>query len=138
MHFFIAKIFTSIVELAPESGQLALSIFLMLWFSGLISAFVDNVPWCITMTSVIQLFSQSLGLNPSTLAWALVYSANLGGNGTLIGASSNVIAVESLKSRNIVVSFVDFLKVGAPALVIQMIIPTIYMMIIYVGIGYEW
>lgn len=90
------------------------------------------------MTSVIQLFSQSLGLKASTLAWALVYSANLGGNGTLIGASSNVIAVESLKSRNIVISFVDFLKVGAPALLIQLVIPTVYMMIIYVGIGYEW
>ena len=130
--------FTSIVELAPENGRLALSIFLMVWFSGLISAFVDNVPWCITMTSVIQLFSQSLGLSASTLAWALVYSANLGGNGTLIGASSNVIAVESLKAKNIVVSFVDFMMVGAPALFIQLTIPTVYMMIIYVALGYQW
>jgi hypothetical protein len=59
--------------------------------SAIISAFIDNIPYTVTMIAVIQKLSEESGLPVLPLAWGLSLGACLGGNGTLIGASANVV-----------------------------------------------
>ncbi|MEH7464902.1 SLC13 family permease, partial [Priestia megaterium] len=77
-------------------GNIALSAYLILWISGIASAVIDNIPFVATMIPLIQDMAHGMGMSPdsaqiSVLWWSLALGACLGGNGTLIGASANVI-----------------------------------------------
>lgn len=67
-----------------------LAIVLLLWASALISAFLDNIPFVATLIPMIQTMQQG-GMDVQPLWWALSLGACLGGNGSLIGASANVV-----------------------------------------------
>ena len=59
--------------------------------SAILSAFIDNIPYTVTMVAVIEALAERTGLPLRPLAWALSLGTCLGGNGTLIGASANVV-----------------------------------------------
>jgi Na+/H+ antiporter NhaD/arsenite permease-like protein len=80
----------SIVGLAR--ANLLVASLLLLWVAALTSAVVDNIPFTIAMIPVIQQLG-NLGINTSPLWWALALGAGLGGNGTPIGSTANVIIV---------------------------------------------
>ena len=84
---------TTISKASPDN-RLMVAVLLLLWVSAIASAFIDNIPYTATMVPVvIELASDpNLGLSLGPLAWALALGACLGGNGTIIGASANVVA----------------------------------------------
>jgi hypothetical protein len=81
----------ALIEVVPESGRLIAAINIMVWVSAILSAFIDNIPYTVTMVAVIEALSVRTGLPLRPLAWSLSLGTCLGGNGTLIGASANVV-----------------------------------------------
>lgn len=99
---------------STSSGNIVIVTSLLVWLSVLISAFIDNVPYTTTMLPVVVLIANSLGVEPITIAWALLLGTTLGGNLTYIGASANVTAVRILEKRGYQVSFWDFIRISIP------------------------
>ncbi|MCU7810824.1 MAG: ArsB/NhaD family transporter [Candidatus Thiodiazotropha sp. (ex Notomyrtea botanica)] len=87
-----------LAKLAQDPGMLLLTGLLLMWVAAVLSAVVDNIPFTVTMIPII-LGLESSGVNIAPLWWALALGVGLGGNGTHIGATANIIAVsESEKS----------------------------------------
>ena len=105
---------------------------LILWLSAIASAFVDNIPFVATMIPLIQDMGRLGGisdLNP--LWWALSLGACLGGNGTLIGASANVVVAGMAEKRGIILSFIQFTKVAFPMMIMSIVICTGYLYLFF-------
>lgn len=95
-------------------NNIFLGFFGLVFFSVLISAFVDNVPYLAAMLPVAISLSKSLNLEPSLLLFGLLIGASLGGNVTPIGASANIVACGILKKEGHQVRFGEFVKMGLP------------------------
>jgi Na+/H+ antiporter NhaD/arsenite permease-like protein len=83
-------------------------------FSALVSGFVDNIPFTMSMAYVLKDMTSELGANLDTLWWALSIGACLGGNFTLIGASANIVASAIAEREGYRISFLTFLRYGTP------------------------
>jgi Na+/H+ antiporter NhaD/arsenite permease-like protein len=85
-------------------------------FSVLFSAFIDNIPYVATLLPVMMSLGLSLNLPipPFLLLYGLLAGATLGGNLTPIGASANIAGIGLLKKLGYSVSFKDFFKIGFP------------------------
>lgn len=104
---------------------------LILWLSAIASAFVDNIPFVATMIPMIKEMG-SLGItNLEPLWWSLALGACLGGNGTLIGASANVIVAGLAAKEGHHISFVGFMKVAFPLMIMSIIFAHIYVYLRY-------
>ena len=104
--------------------------FLLVWFGGVSSAIIDNVPFTATMVEVVKGFSDE-GTGISPLWWALALGADLGGNATIVGASANVIVVNLARSSGYPISFLHFFKYGAVISVLTLIVSTAYIWLRY-------
>ncbi|MGE5398231.1 MAG: SLC13 family permease [Chitinophagales bacterium] len=100
---------------------------LVLWLSAIASAFVDNIPFVATMIPLLQSIGHMSNLPMESIWWALALGACLGGNGTLIGASANVIVAGISERYGNPIKFMDFLKVGFPLMLFSIVISTIYL-----------
>ncbi|HDZ36426.1 MAG TPA: transporter [Thermococcus sp.] len=80
------------------------------WFSAIASAIVDNIPLTAAMIPLIKAMGSSMNVYP--LWWALSLGACLGGNGTAIGASANVVVLGIAAREGVRITFMDFLRVG--------------------------
>ncbi|MBN2266814.1 MAG: ArsB/NhaD family transporter [Candidatus Babeliaceae bacterium] len=121
-------------------GDMTILTMSILWFSAIASAIIDNIPYTATMIPLIKqvgVFMTSSGVQGDMhvllrpLWWSLVLGACLGGNGTLIGASANVVVAGIAKKNGKVITFVAFLKYGLLFMVESMIISTIYVYFVY-------
>ncbi|HWQ74353.1 MAG TPA: ArsB/NhaD family transporter, partial [Syntrophomonas sp.] len=81
----------------------------VLWMSAVASAFVDNIPFVATMIPLLQEIGQLSAMPMESLWWSLALGACLGGNGTLIGASANVIVAGMAERNGTPISFIKFL-----------------------------
>lgn len=107
-------------------GDIPKTAMLILWVSGILSGFVDNIPFVAAMIPVILEF-QSYGMtNLDPLWWALALGACLGGNGTLIGATGNIIVAGLAAKAHQPFSYLDFLKIGAPVAIVSFVISSFY------------
>jgi len=113
-------------------GNLMLTTLMILWVSALASAFIDNIPFVATMIPLIKSIGSMSGIAIGPLWWALALGACLGGNGSLVGASANVIVAGFLQKTDHKLSFVKFLKVGFPIMIVSVIISSIYLVLFYV------
>lgn len=77
---------------AREPGHLLATALLLMWVAALLSAVIDNIPFTVTMIPIVSALEQQ-GVNITPLWWALALGVGLGGNGTHIGATANVICV---------------------------------------------
>ena len=94
----------------------------ILWVSAIFSAFLDNIPFTAVMLPVVASLVQHYGWIDSgaiTLWWALAFWACLGGNGTLIWASANLVAAGLLEKEKIHLSFMEYFKVWFPLMLLQ-------------------
>jgi Na+/H+ antiporter NhaD/arsenite permease-like protein len=107
-------------------GDLPLTAIFILWGSGLLSGFVDNIPFVAAMIPVISEFEDYGMHNLDPLWWSLALGSCLGGNATLIGASANVIVAGFASKAKQPISFMTFLKVGFPVVILSLIISTVY------------
>jgi Na+/H+ antiporter NhaD/arsenite permease-like protein len=109
-------------------GNMAMSLLIILWASALISAFLDNIPFVATMIPLILTMGQS-GMNITPLWWALSLGACLGGNGTLIGASANVV-LSSISTKNgYPITFKSFTKIGFPIMLMSIAVSTVWLLL---------
>ncbi len=88
---------------------------IVLWVSGLVSMVLDNIPFVTVMIPVIVgIQAQFIGVDTTILWWSLSLGACLGGNGTLIGASANVVSVDLAKKNGVKISFIEYMKFALP------------------------
>lgn len=114
-------------------GNLVLTGNLILWFSGLLSGVVDNIPYVATMIPLVKGI-QSAAPDPKTvdvLWWALSLGACLGGNLTLVGASANVVTVGIAKKSGYPISFARFTKYGLGIGLLTLLISNLYLALFY-------
>jgi Na+/H+ antiporter NhaD/arsenite permease-like protein len=107
-------------------GDLPKTALLILWLTGVFSGIVDNIPFVAAMIPVILEFKDYGMTNLDPLWWSLALGACLGGNGTLLGASSNLVVVGLALKEKVHIQFLDFMKIGIPIVLISLIICTIY------------
>lgn len=110
----IGDVTKDLILSVPQSFQLALAIIIILWVSGIVSAFVDSIPVTTMMVKVVVSVAENktLALPLQPLIWALAFGPCLGGNGTLVGASANVICAGVAQQRGYKISFIEFLRYG--------------------------
>lgn len=104
---------------------------LILWLSAIASAFLDNIPFVATMIPLIKEMGMMGVTNLEPLWWSLALGACLGGNGTLIGASANVIVAGLAAQEGTPISFIQFMKVGFPLTILSVLIASIYIYLRY-------
>jgi Na+/H+ antiporter NhaD/arsenite permease-like protein len=112
-------------------GNEAATAMLILWLSAIASAFVDNIPFVATMIPLIQDMGNMGATNLNTLWWSLALGACLGGNGTLVGASANLIVAGMAAKEGHPISFLKFLKIGFPLMFLSIVISSIYIYLRY-------
>jgi len=99
----------SMAQLIGESEFVGIS--LVLWVSSISSAFIDNIPFTAAFIPVLRELGRT-GVDIYPLWWALSAGTGLGGNGTIIGASANVIAAGIAQARGVKITFSEFAKAG--------------------------
>ena len=87
---------------------------ILVWFSVIISAFIDNIPYVATMLPVVSGISATIGVDPTVLYFGLLAGATLGGNITPVGASANIAAGGILRKEGFEVSAKEFMSIGVP------------------------
>ena len=132
----------SVQVLDLTKGNLFATSMVLMWFSAFASAIVDNIPYVATMNPLIidmakQLWPHETGLqllqHPDLMPlwWSLALGACLGGNGSAIGASANVIVVGMSEKAGKRISFMKFMAYGMPIMILTVIISTVYVWLRY-------
>lgn len=111
------------------SGDLAVTGLSILWVSAIASAFVDNIPFVATMIPLIKELGAQMGGHEAILPlwWALSMGACLGGNGTIIGASANVVVVGIAGRAGHHFKFIEFMKLAFPMMLLSIVLCSIYL-----------
>jgi Na+/H+ antiporter NhaD/arsenite permease-like protein len=107
-------------------GDVTKSAVLILWMSAIASAFLDNIPFVATMIPMIQQMGAMGVTNLEPLWWSLALGACLGGNGTLIGASANLIVAGLSAREGHPISFMAYFKVAFPLMLLSIAIANVY------------
>jgi Na+/H+ antiporter NhaD and related arsenite permeases len=110
-------------------GDLTSTSMIILWGAGIASALIDNIPLVATLIPMVMDMGAQLGLSEEALLpiwWSLALGACLGGNGTLIASSANLIVAGIAAREGKRISFIEFMKVGIPVTLISMSIATVY------------
>ncbi len=120
--------------------RLTAAMLILLWVSAIASAFIDNIPYTATMIPIVLQISQGANVELGPLIWALAFGACLGGNGTLIGASANVVMAGMSEEAGYPVSFNEFFRAGFPMMILTTAIVSLYMVLVYSvgGGGVMW
>jgi len=137
----------SMKVLAITHGNMFATSMLVMWFSAFASAFVDNIPYVATMNPLIidmaqQIWPDLHGLellhNPELMPlwWSLALGACLGGNGTAIGASANVIIVGMAERAGRKITFLKFMAYGMPIMVLTVALSMVYVWLRYYVLGF--
>ncbi|HEB70161.1 MAG TPA: hypothetical protein ENI88_11165 [Desulfobulbus sp.] len=128
--------------LALTKGNLFATSMVIMWFSAIASAVVDNIPYVATMNPLVIDMAREMWPHLSGTAllqhadlmpiwWSLALGACLGGNGTAIGASANVIVVGMAEKAGHKISFIKFIAYGVPIMFITVFISMIYIWLRY-------
>lgn len=125
-----------IAELAAHAiawtgGNLVAASMLILWMSAIASAFLDNIPFVATMIPLIQEMGRMGVTDLEPLWWSLALGACLGGNGTLIGASANLIAASLSAKEGHPISFLSYMKIGFPLMLLSIALCSVYVYLRY-------
>ncbi len=107
---------------------------LIVWLSAIFSAFVDNIPFVATMIPLIQKIRVLGGLTPEQLQplwWSLALGACLGGNGTIVGASANVIVSGIAEKNGYTISYKKYFLIGFPFMILSIVIASAYILLRY-------
>ena len=125
---------TGVIEMLAHAlinvtgGNVFVMMLVLLVGSAVISSFLDNIPFVATMIPIL-LTMEASGMDVTPLWWAVSLGACLGGNGTLIGASANVVLSDIAKKQGHEITFVSFMKVGFPIMLVTIAISAVYLII---------
>ncbi|MDR2220498.1 MAG: ArsB/NhaD family transporter [Methylobacillus sp.] len=113
-------------------GNYRMTTLAILWVSAILSALVDNIPFVATMIPVIQNMAPVFGAeNLEPLWWALALGACLGGNGTLIGASANLIVAGLADRADHPIHFLPFMRIAFPLMLLSIVLCHAYIYLRY-------
>ncbi|MGS0765089.1 ArsB/NhaD family transporter [Syntrophomonas curvata] len=116
---------------AITHGNLKASTILVLWLSAVASAFIDNIPFVATFIPLIKEMAVIGHMNVAPLWWALALGACLGGNGTIIGASANVIVSGIAAREGHRLTFISYFKIAFPLMLVSIMLSTVYLLLLY-------
>ncbi len=145
--FFFAGLFmvvfglekTGVLELLGQKfidltdGSLKRATFIILGISAVVSSAIDNIPFVATMIPMLKSMEESLGGREAMMPvwWALSLGACFGGNGSLIGASANVIVAGLASREGHPIKFLGFLLWSIPVMIVSVLIAGIYLYLKY-------
>ena len=112
-------------------GDVTKTSLLVLWLSALVSSVLDNIPFVATMIPLIQDMGNMGISNLEPIWWSLALGACLGGNGTLVGASANLIVAGLAAERGVKITFINYFKIGFPIMLLTIVLSTVYVYIRY-------
>jgi Na+/H+ antiporter NhaD/arsenite permease-like protein len=122
-----------IIELT--GGDYNATAMIILWVSAVLSAVVDNIPFVATMIPVIQNMSATFGADHlQPLWWSLSLGACLGGNGTLVGASANLVVAGFAERAGQPIRFLPFMLMAFPLMLLSIMISTVYLYLRYLAV----
>ena len=109
-------------------GDMKITALMILWVSAVASAVVDNIPFVATMIPMIESMASTFGGadNLEPLWWSLALGACLGGNGSLVGASANLIVAGFAERAGHRIRFLPFMLVAFPLMLLSIVIATFY------------
>jgi Na+/H+ antiporter NhaD/arsenite permease-like protein len=101
-----------------SQGSIFIVLTIIIWISTVLSAFIDNIPFAATMVPVISNLAATSGIPIGPLAYTLALGTDIGGNGTPIGASANVVGTAIAEREGYPISWGKYCKYGVPSTVI--------------------
>lgn len=125
----IAQLAARAIDLT--GGDPVMTSMLILWLSAIASAFLDNIPFVATMIPLIQEMGRLGIADLEPLWWSLALGACLGGNGTLIGASANLIVAGLAGKEGHPITFVNYFKIGFPLMLLSIVLSAAYIYLRY-------
>ncbi|MFZ6027504.1 MAG: ArsB/NhaD family transporter [Chloroflexota bacterium] len=102
----------------------------LLWFSALLSAFVDNVPITIALIPVLQGLEAD-GVNVLPLWWALAFGAGFGGNGTIIGSTANIVVASVSERTRTPITAKLWNRRGLPVMLVACLVASVLYLLLY-------
>ena len=126
IHYFSELVFKL------SKGSFEVTTLAVLWMSGFLSAIIDNIPYTATMIPLIKNLGNHYH-NVKPLWWALSLGACLGGNGTLICASANIVIADMANKNKYPITFIEFLKVGSIVTIEALLICSVYLWVRYLN-----
>jgi Na+/H+ antiporter NhaD/arsenite permease-like protein len=119
--------------LEVTGGDMTNTAMAILWVSAVFSAIVDNIPFVATMIPLIESMAPTFGgaENLLPLWWSLALGACLGGNGSLVGASANLIVAGFAERAGHRIKFVTFMLMAFPLMIMSILIATVYLLLRY-------
>jgi Na+/H+ antiporter NhaD/arsenite permease-like protein len=116
-----------------SKGSLVAAILTIIWVSALASSIIDNIPFTATMLPIVAYLNDVVpGAQGGVLWWALALGACLGGNGTMIGASANVVTMGIAESQGYHVSFVQYFKIAFIPMIITIILASVWLLVVQI------
>lgn len=112
-------------------GDLAITAMALLWGGAIISTIVDNIPFVATMIPMLKDMLPAFGDNGETLWWALAAGACLGGNGSLIGSSANLVVAGLAEKGGHPIRFLPFMAMAFPFMIWSIVIASGYFYLFY-------
>ncbi|XP_048855355.1 P protein isoform X1 [Brienomyrus brachyistius] len=136
---YIGEQTAALIKSVPDEQRLAIAIVLVMWVSALVSSLIDNIPFTATMIPVLINLSQDADVNLPVrpLIFALAMGACLGGNGTLIGASANVVCAGIAEQHGYGFSFMEFFRLGFPMMLLTSTVGMCYLLVTHIGLGWN-
>jgi len=114
-----------------SKGSLVAAILMILWVSALASAIIDNIPFTATMLPIVAYLTATIpGAQGGVLWWALALGACLGGNGTMVGASANVVTVGMAEKAGHPISFMYYLKVAFLPMLVTVALCSLWLLLV--------
>ncbi len=109
-------------------GDMAITAIAIIWVSAIFSAIIDNIPFVATMIPMIESMAPTFGGDEALIPlwWSLALGACLGGNGSLIGASANLIVAGFAERAGHRIRFLPFMAMAFPLMLISIVIATVY------------
>ncbi len=126
----VLEVIASFIEKLSHGNNL-LIVIIIIWISGIASAFVDNIPFAATMIPVISSLSAASGMALPVLAWSLAIGTDIGGSATPIGASANVVGISIASGHGFRISWGRYCRLMVPASMLVLLISTAYIWIRY-------
>ncbi len=114
-----------------SGSNLVIALTFILWLSAFASALIDNIPFAATMCPVIARLSATQGFETQPLAWSLALGTDIGGNGTPIGASANVVGTAIAEKEGYKIGWGRYCKYALPVMMLVVGLCNIYLIVRY-------
>lgn len=118
------------VIIERTAGHPVMMMLILLWASALLSSFLNNIPFIATLIPLV-LALKADGMDAEPLWWAISLGACLGGNGTMIGASANVVLSDISTKHGYPITFKSYMRVGMPFMLGSVLISMVFLLVKY-------